>query len=57
MVAARVHPRVMMETLGHSQISVTMNTYGHVYPEAQVEAAGLVDGLLHPHADGIEATP
>ena len=25
-----VHPRVVMETLGHSQISLTMNTYGHV---------------------------
>ena len=27
-----VHPRVVMETLGHSQISLTMNTYSHVIP-------------------------
>jgi integrase len=34
-----VHPRVVMETLGHSQISLTMNTYSHVLPALQREAA------------------
>jgi len=28
-----------METLGHSQISITMNTYSHVMPALGVEAA------------------
>ena len=28
-----VAPRVVMEQLGHSQISLTMNTYSHVIPE------------------------
>lgn len=33
-----------MEILGHSQISVTMNTYAHVLPESQRQAvAGLAD--------------
>lgn len=27
-----VHPRVVMETLGHSQISLTMNMYSNVLP-------------------------
>jgi site-specific recombinase XerD len=27
-----VHPRVVMETLGHSQISLTTNTYSNVLP-------------------------
>src|SRR5262249_9803415 len=27
-----VHPRVVMEILGHSQIGLTMNTYSHVVP-------------------------
>ena len=34
-----VSPRVVMEILGHSQISLTMNTYSHVALELQREAA------------------
>jgi integrase len=34
-----------MEIVGHSQISVTMDTYGHVLPETQHEAARLLDQL------------
>jgi integrase len=34
-----VHPRVVMETLGHSQISLTLDTYSHVLPALQQEAA------------------
>ena len=34
-----VHPRVVMETLGHSQISLTLDTYSHVLPGLQAEAA------------------
>ena len=34
-----VHPRVVMETLGHSQISLTLDTYSHVLPSLQAEAA------------------
>src|SRR6266545_6727274 len=30
LLAQGVHPRVVMETLGHSQIALTMNTYSHV---------------------------
>jgi integrase len=41
-----VHPRVVMEILGHSQISLTMNTYTHVVPQLQNQAAGLMDDLL-----------
>lgn len=41
-----VHPRVVMEILGHSQISLTMNTYSHVSPTLQREAAGRMDELL-----------
>ena len=39
-------PRVVMETLGHSQISVTMDTYSHVMPELQQEAADRMNELL-----------
>lgn len=32
-----VHPRVVMETLGHSQIALTMNTLG---PAVELRATG-----------------
>jgi integrase len=35
-----------METLGHSQISLTMNTYAHVIPELQREAADRMEAVL-----------
>jgi integrase len=41
-----VHPRVVMEALGHSQISLTMNTYSHVLPALQREAADKMEAVL-----------
>jgi integrase len=41
-----VHPKVVQERLGHSQISVTLDTYSHVLPTMQVEAAGKFDRML-----------
>jgi hypothetical protein len=35
-----------METLGHSQIGVTMNTYAHVLPVLQKDAADRMDAAL-----------
>jgi integrase len=46
LIAQGVHPRVVMEILGHSQISVTMNTYGHVVPADQHAAIAGVAGLF-----------
>ena len=41
-----VHLRVVMETLGHSQISLTMDTYSHVIPALQREAADRMEAVL-----------
>ena len=46
LLAQGVHPRVVMETLGHSQIGLTMNTYSHVLPPLQREAAARMDEVL-----------
>ena len=46
MIAQGVQPRVIMETLGHSTIAMTMNRYAHVIQEVQREAAGKVGELL-----------
>ncbi len=41
-----VPARVVMETLGHSQISLTLNTYSHVIPALGREAAERMDAVL-----------
>jgi integrase len=46
-----VSPRVVMEVLGHSQISLTMNTYTHVLPELRRQAADRMDELLERSPD------
>jgi integrase len=51
MLAAGVNPRVVMEVLGHSQISVTMNTYSHVSTSTARDAVGLVEDALHDDPD------
>ncbi len=45
-----VHPRYVMDLLGHSDISLTMNTYSHVLPTAQREVAAKMDAILNPVA-------
>ena len=37
-IATGADPRTVMRTLGHSQISPTMNTYAHVLPDVEREA-------------------
>jgi hypothetical protein len=39
-----------METLGHSQISLTMSTYSHVLPTLQREAADRMEAVLANNA-------
>jgi hypothetical protein len=38
-------PRVIMETLGHGQISLTMDTYSHVPLDGQRDAAARMDDI------------
>jgi integrase len=46
LLAQGVSARVVMETLGHSQVSLTLNTYSHVLPSLQREAATKIDAIL-----------
>jgi integrase len=41
-----VDPRTIMETLRHSQISLTLNTHSHVMPALQVDAAAKLDAVF-----------
>jgi site-specific recombinase XerD len=45
-LAQGVNPRVVMEILGHSQISLTLNTYSHVIPSLQRDAAKRMDAVF-----------
>lgn len=46
LLAAGVNPKIVQERLGHSQISLTLDTYSHVIPSLQDEAAEKVEDLM-----------
>jgi integrase len=50
MLQQGVHPKVVQERLGHSSISLTLDTYSHVIPSMQQEAVDKMDELLTPVA-------
>ena len=41
-----VHPKVVQERLGHSSVMMTLDTYSHVTPSLQAEAAVRLDAAL-----------
>ena len=41
-----VHPKIVQELLGHSSISITLDTYSHVLPNLQSEAVRAMDSLF-----------
>jgi integrase len=47
-----VHPKVVQERLGHSQISLTLDTYSHVLPSMQKDAAERLNGILAKAQNG-----
>ena len=47
-----VHPKVVQELLGHSSISMTLDTYSHMLPSMQQEAMDKLNGLFD--RDGLD---
>ncbi len=45
---AGIHPKVVQERLGHSSIAITLDTYSHVAPTLQREAADKLGQLFAP---------
>lgn len=41
-----VHPKIVSEMLGHSQVSITLDPYSHVTPTMQKDAAMALDEAL-----------
>lgn len=46
LLRAGVHPKIVQERLGHATITITMDTYSHLMPTAQAEAAVSLDRLI-----------
>ena len=46
MLAAGVNPKVVSEALGHATVEMTLNTYSHVLPTMQADAARALESLL-----------
>jgi integrase len=46
LLAQGVDVRTIMETLGHFQVSLTLNTCSHVLPRLQKDAAARMDVIL-----------
>lgn len=46
LLATGTHPRLVMELLGHSQISITMNRYSHVLDSMAAETADRMDAVF-----------
>jgi integrase len=46
MLVEGVHPKIVSERLGHSSVGITLDTYSHVLPTLQQEAARAFDHLF-----------
>jgi integrase len=55
MLAAGVHPKIVQERLGHATIAITLDTYSHVLPTMQRDAAIAIEQFFLPSAPAIGA--
>ena len=46
LLAQGVHPKIVQEMLGHASISLTLDTYSHVTPSLQAEAAEKMQAIF-----------
>jgi integrase len=46
MLSKNVHPKFVQELLGHSTITLTLNTYSHSIPTLGKEAADKLDSVF-----------
>ncbi|HEX2176517.1 MAG TPA: tyrosine-type recombinase/integrase [Nocardioidaceae bacterium] len=53
MLAKEVSARVVMEVLGHSQISLTMDTFSHVADESMLTVAQRMEETLWKANEGL----
>jgi len=51
LMAAGVNPKIVSERLGHSGVSITLDTYSHVLPGMQEQATLELENLLFSDPD------
>jgi integrase len=54
MIAAGVNAKALSTFMGHSRIAITLDTYGHLMPGSEGEAAGLLDSYLDAQRERAE---
>jgi integrase len=52
MIAAGVNAKALSTFMGHANISITFDLYGHLFPGSEAQAADLLDNYLARAADG-----
>jgi integrase len=57
LIAEGAHPKVIQEHLGHSSITVTMDTYGHLFPSQMEELAIRLDRSREVALQNLAASP
>ncbi len=57
MLKEGIHPKIVSERLGHSSIAITMDTYSHVLPGMQEEAAMVFEQSLENNVPEAESAP
>lgn len=55
MIAAGVNAKALSTFMGHANISITLDRYGHLMPGSEAEAAGLLDAYLAAQRHGADA--
>jgi integrase len=50
MIAAGAHLKLLQAQLGHTSINVTLNTYGHLFPDAFADVGHALDRLVRAAA-------
>jgi integrase len=54
MIAAGVNAKALQVYMGHANISITLDRYGHLMPGSEKEAAGLLDAYLEAQREAAE---
>ena len=57
MIAAGVNVKALSTFMGHANIRITLDQYGHLLPGAEDEAAGLLDAFLARQVGGADERP
>ena len=51
LIAEGANPKEIQEWVGHASIEETMDTYGHLFPNAKHELSGMLDGYVKKHSE------